>query len=139
MKKLDFQRIAVWDSSVEGDVVIDFPTELQWKMKIDQIRFTALPESPAWTDQIGYIKIYSEASQFVGNVIVNGPIKIRDHALPVLYPDQIARTSVLGLFRGVSNSGPVGFRFGILNGSKQKVDMEKIIIVFTITAEDGKL
>ena len=138
MKKIDFNRVCVYDSNLEGDTVIEFSIEQQWKMKIDNIRFT-MPPDTQWTDNIGFIKIYSEGSHFIGNVVVNGDLKVRDTALPVIWPDQVGRQQVIGTFRGLSNSGSVGFSFALLDANKKKVQLAQLIVVFSMVAEDGKV
>jgi hypothetical protein len=138
MRKLDFNRVCVYDSTLGGDVIVDFPTDQQWKMKIENIRFT-LPAETTWQDPIGFIKIYSEGSHFIGNVVVNGDIKVRDTALPLIWPDQVGRQQVIGLFRGLSNAGPVGFNFALLDKDKKKLTLDQLIVIFSMVAEDGKV
>lgn len=138
MKTLDFQRYATYDTDQEGDTIIDFPKSQQWKMMITHLRFD-MPDGITWDQPIAYLKIYSDASQFVGTVQTNGLTKMRDNALPVMFPDQLLKSSVVGIFRGFSNIGPVGFSFALLDDQKKKVDVQRIILFFTITAEDGKI
>jgi hypothetical protein len=133
----EFHRVGLYDSALNTDIVIDFPKEQQWKMKVEHLRFT-MPENSAWTDPIGFLKIQSESSQFIGTVITNGPTKMRDSALPILYPDQVLKQSVVGLFRGISNTGSVSFNFSMLGSDKKTVAVERMILVFCIMAEDGK-
>jgi hypothetical protein len=137
MKTICFQRIAAYDSKQDGDVVIEFPNELQWKMRVEHVRFE-MPVGEVWTHPIGYLKIYSDSSQFIGTVVTNGGVRMRDNALPIMYPDQAGRPTAIGTFRGVSNGGPVGFHFAVLGDDKKKIEMGRIIVIFTIFAEDGK-
>ena len=138
MKKVDFTRVCVYDSVLAGDVVIDFPTEQQWKMKIENVRFV-LPDGVVWNDMIGYIKVYSEGTHFIGSVTVNGDVKVRDTALPVIWPDQAGRQQVIGMFRGLSNAGSVGFYFSVLDKDKKKLELAQLIVVFVMTADDGRV
>ena len=138
MKKIDFNKVCVYDSNLQGDTVIEFSIEQQWKMKIVNIRFT-MPHEAVWTDNIGFIKIYSEGSQFVGTMAINGDVKVRNTGLPVIWPDQAGRQQVIGTFRGLSNSGSVGFSFALLDANKKKVELAQLIVVFSMVAEDGKV
>jgi hypothetical protein len=137
MKSLGFQRVVLYDSSQDGDVMIDFPTGQQWKMVINHLRFFS-KDGESWTDPVAFLKIYSSASQFVGTTIVNGGTRIVGAALPITFADQIAPSTVIGTFRGFANQGAVDFSFSMLDGSKTKVDVKRIIVIFTIMAEDGK-